>query len=185
MRPREQDEAALVARSEHLQVDQGLPTRVELQLGPDAPGQYGARLGTGSEQRVLRVDLLRGGERAVLLVHGRVVTLFSKGTRRERQVSWGGVVYNIGPAEPAIPGQSARPPTLSAGVVAPMPGRVVQVLVAPGDWVERGAPLLVVEAMKMQNAISSPSAGRVARLLAVEGQPVERGALLLDFEGAG
>jgi biotin carboxyl carrier protein len=67
-------------------------------------------------------------------------------------------------------------------VVAPMPGKVVRLLVKAGDTVEAGQGLLVVEAMKMQNEIRSPKSGVVERLLAQEGQPVNAGEILAWVE---
>jgi biotin carboxyl carrier protein len=63
-------------------------------------------------------------------------------------------------------------------VVAPMPGKVIRILVQAGDKVEAGQGLLVVEAMKMQNEIRSPKGGTVERLHVQEGQPVNAGELL-------
>ncbi len=63
-------------------------------------------------------------------------------------------------------------------VLAPMPGKVIRLLVKAGDRVEAGQGLLVVEAMKMQNEIRSPKSGTVERLLAKEGQPVNAGEVL-------
>jgi biotin carboxyl carrier protein len=63
-------------------------------------------------------------------------------------------------------------------IVAPMPGKVVRLLVREGDRVEAGQGLLVVEAMKMQNEIRSPKNGAVERVLAKEGQPVNAGDVL-------
>ena len=63
-------------------------------------------------------------------------------------------------------------------IAAPMPGKIVRVLVKPGDKVKAGQGLLVVEAMKMQNEIRSPKTGTVERLLAKEGQPVNAGDIL-------
>jgi biotin carboxyl carrier protein len=63
-------------------------------------------------------------------------------------------------------------------ILAPMPGKVIRLLVQPGDKVEAGQGLLVVEAMKMQNEIRSPKSGTVERLLAKEGQPVNAGDVL-------
>jgi len=63
-------------------------------------------------------------------------------------------------------------------IVAPMPGKVVRLLVKAGDHVEAGQGLLVVEAMKMQNEIRSPKNGTVERVLAKEGQPVNAGEIL-------
>ncbi|HYZ90335.1 MAG TPA: biotin/lipoyl-containing protein [Myxococcales bacterium] len=61
---------------------------------------------------------------------------------------------------------------------APMPGKVVRVLVKQGDQVQEGQGLVVVEAMKMENELRSPKAGVVKELHAQEGQPVEAGAKL-------
>ncbi len=63
-------------------------------------------------------------------------------------------------------------------VTAPMPGKVVRVLVKAGDAVEARQGLLVVEAMKMQNEIRSPKSGKVERLLVTEGQAVNAGEVL-------
>jgi biotin carboxyl carrier protein len=63
-------------------------------------------------------------------------------------------------------------------ILAPMPGKIVRVLVQLGEKVEAGQGLLVVEAMKMQNEIRSTKSGTVARLLAQEGQPVNAGEVL-------
>ncbi len=63
-------------------------------------------------------------------------------------------------------------------ILAPMPGKIVRVLVQTGDKVQAGQGLLVVEAMKMQNEIRSPKSGTVERLLAKEGQPVNAGEVL-------
>ncbi|HZV87445.1 MAG TPA: biotin/lipoyl-containing protein [Candidatus Binatus sp.] len=67
-------------------------------------------------------------------------------------------------------------------VVAPMPGKVVRILVEAGDKVEAGQGLLVVEAMKMQNEIRSPKGGTVERLHVKEGQPVNAGDVLAWVE---
>ncbi|MGH9794937.1 MAG: biotin/lipoyl-containing protein [Candidatus Acidiferrales bacterium] len=63
-------------------------------------------------------------------------------------------------------------------IVAPMPGKVVRLLVQQGDAIEAGKGLLVVEAMKMQNEIRAPKSGTVERLLVSEGQPVNAGEVL-------
>jgi biotin carboxyl carrier protein len=63
-------------------------------------------------------------------------------------------------------------------LTAPMPGRVVRVLEAPGADVVAGQGLVVIEAMKMENELRSPRAGRVREVAVREGQAVEAGALL-------
>ncbi len=67
-------------------------------------------------------------------------------------------------------------------ILAPMPGKVVRVLVEQGQTVEAGQGLIVVEAMKMQNEIRSPKSGKVERLLAQEGQIVNTGEVLAWVE---
>ena len=64
-------------------------------------------------------------------------------------------------------------------VNAPMPGRIIKLLVAEGDEVHEGQGLLVIEAMKMQNELRSPRAGQVERIYAAEGAGVESGAPLV------
>jgi biotin carboxyl carrier protein len=63
-------------------------------------------------------------------------------------------------------------------IVAPMPGKVIRLLVNAGDEVEAGQGLVVVEAMKMQNEIRSPKTGKVERLQVKEGQNVNAGEVL-------
>ena len=63
-------------------------------------------------------------------------------------------------------------------VLAPMPGKIVRVLVKTGDSVQAGQGLLVVEAMKMQNEIRAPKSGTIDRLAVVEGQTVNAGEVV-------
>ncbi len=64
-------------------------------------------------------------------------------------------------------------------VTAPMPGKVVRVLVEPGAAVETGQGLVVLEAMKMQNELRAPRAGRVEQVLVRPGQAVNAGEVLV------
>jgi biotin carboxyl carrier protein len=66
----------------------------------------------------------------------------------------------------------------SQRAIAPMPGKVVRVLVKAGEMVEAGRGILVVEAMKMQNEVRSPKSGKIERLLVSEGQAVSAGEVL-------
>jgi biotin carboxyl carrier protein len=67
-------------------------------------------------------------------------------------------------------------------IAAPMPGKVVKVLVKLGDEVKEGQGLVVVEAMKMENELKSPKAGKVVELPAREGTAVEINAKLVVVE---
>jgi len=65
---------------------------------------------------------------------------------------------------------------------APMPGTIIEVLVKEGDAVERGAPLLILEAMKMEHAICAPAAGTVKAIHFRKGEQVKEGMELIAFE---
>lgn len=65
-------------------------------------------------------------------------------------------------------------------IVSPMPGKVLKLLVSEGDEVVAGAPLVVVEAMKMENELCAPTAGAVRKIFVSPGEAVESGARLLD-----
>ena len=67
-------------------------------------------------------------------------------------------------------------------IVAPMPGRVVRVLVAPGDEVTAKQGVVVVEAMKMENELRSPKAGRVKDVKVRPGTSVDAGRVLVVIE---
>jgi biotin carboxyl carrier protein len=67
-------------------------------------------------------------------------------------------------------------------ISAPMPGKVIRVLVAPGDAVAPRQGLVVIEAMKMENELRASGAGRVKTVRVAEGQSVEAGALLVTVE---
>lgn len=67
-------------------------------------------------------------------------------------------------------------------ITAQMPGKIVRLLVEPGDSVEAGQGLIVVEAMKMQNEMKSPKAGTVAEVRAKPGATVAAGEVLLAIE---
>ncbi len=70
----------------------------------------------------------------------------------------------------------------AGSLVAPMPGRIVATLMSPGTAVKRGAPLLVLEAMKMEHTLQAPADGTVQGYRVKAGDQVGDGAVLVDFE---
>ena len=88
----------------------------------------------------------------------------------------------IDPLRPA-PGPSPRREMVSSGstLTAPLPGTVIQVGVRPGQSVDTGDELLVIEAMKMNNRIRSPRGGTVGDVLVQVGEQVSHGAPLLSW----
>ena len=67
-------------------------------------------------------------------------------------------------------------------LTAPMPGKVVRILLAQGSEIEAGAGVMVVEAMKMQNEVQSPKKGTIQKILVTEGAAVNAGDVLAIVE---
>lgn len=67
-------------------------------------------------------------------------------------------------------------------LTSPMPGKIVRILLQPGDEVDEGQGVIVVEAMKMQNEVQSPKKGKIIELEVIEGQAVNAGEKLVVIE---
>ena len=67
-------------------------------------------------------------------------------------------------------------------IVAPMPGLILEITVKTGDEVKENDPLLILEAMKMENVIMSPRAGIIKSVVAKKGDAVDKNQLLIEFE---
>lgn len=78
-------------------------------------------------------------------------------------------------------GMSVNGSSKQPDVKAPMPGMVLDVLVQAGQQVEKDTPLLILEAMKMENVIKSPVAGTIKLVNARKGIAVEKNAVILEF----
>ncbi len=117
-------------------------------------------------------------EELALEVDGRPHRALVARTRDRVLVALGGRVFSFETGEEtrAAGGGGAR----SGRVEAPMPGKVVSVLVAPGATVEIGQPLVVLEAMKMETTLTSEVAGTVAAVRAQAGAVVGAGDLLVE-----
>ena len=76
-------------------------------------------------------------------------------------------------------------PVSNGAILAPMPGKVIAVAVAEGDSVTKGQKLLVLEAMKMEQAMLAPFDGTVAELKVSAGGQVSEGTMLVRVEKAG
>lgn len=114
--------------------------------------------------RVAEVGLERREEGWVARIEGRPVVV-EIGDPRRRLLSRHGAAGG-GPKD----------------ITSPMPGKVIKVLVNPGDQVTAGQGLVVVEAMKMENEYKAPNAGRIGKVFVENGQTIEAGAKLLRIE---
>ncbi len=142
------------------------------------------RFTRGGHTRSFSVERLPDGRWSLLFSDGRQVC----GRARRGEAGSVSVVTASGPRtvrlDDPLHDRLAHVPAGGAAsgeeeVRALMPGRVVEVRVSPGDRVEPGAVLLVLEAMKMQNEIRASSAGVVDRCCVTAGDTVDGGALML------
>lgn len=122
-------------------------------------------LRSGGEDASYEVGIVKASARGELDVHvaGSVVRAVLNGRRFRRQ-------------------HEATTHDGEHRVTAPMPGKIVRVLVVVGDEVTAKQALVVVEAMKMENELAVPRAGRVKEVLVAEGESVEAGRLLVVVE---
>lgn len=110
------------------------------------------------------------------------VTRRSAALRRGRQLflEWEGELLAIEAVDPIAEAEAAH--AHQGGLSAPMNGSIVRVLVEPGQTVEAGATLVVLEAMKMEHSIRAPHAGVVKALYCSEGELVEEGTPLVELD---
>jgi biotin carboxyl carrier protein len=124
-----------------------------------------------------------GSTFATLLLDGTSVEVGLARRREGYTVVLDDVSLDVDLARPGATSVSGRHgPAGATRLSAPMPGRIVRVLAAVGDEVTAGQPVVVVEAMKMENEIRSPRPGRVLSLDVREGEAVDAGALLAVVE---
>lgn len=131
-------------------------------------GEFGLSLlldGANSSSREVHVTPSGRPGELLALIDGRTVNVTMNGRRSRRR---GADAAGAGSGEQKI--------------AAPMPGRVVRVLVSPGEEVAARQPVVVVEAMKMENELRSARDGRVREVVVAEGQSVEAGAVLVVVE---
>lgn len=93
--------------------------------------------------------------------------------------SFDGEIYFADVAEKGV---RAKARHRDASMSAPMPGLVLKILVRPGDVVAKGAPLLILEAMKMEHQIVAPSDGEIAAVNCREGELVQSGVELVTLK---
>ena len=149
-------------------------------------GRYRIVLDENSREPVL-VDAAKAGEYVLsLLVDAsgvsREVVVAPSNVRGELVVAIDGrsVRLNVnGRRSRRRSGEAAGAGGGESSIAAPMPGRIVRVLVGPGDAVAARQPLVVVEAMKMENELRSPRAGTVKDVTVTPGMSVEAGRVLV------
>jgi biotin carboxyl carrier protein len=135
------------------------------------------------------IDLEQGGAQELysLLFNGQSYELIIESERFNYGVTIRGEHFYIQVEDERTRRLNAgrKAPALPEGelpVLAPIPGLVVKILVDVGDAVEDGQPLMLLEAMKMENEIRAPRSGVVKKIEAVAGERVEQNGLLIVLE---
>ncbi len=149
---------------------------LDLQVVPDGTGFVVAV--EGQERRV--EGTIGGSMRA--RVDGRPIEAWVRRQGENVIVEMRGHAYTFrlrDPRAPKLARRSAHADLTRGELHAPMPGLIVKVLAEEGDEVEAGRPIVVIEAMKMQNALAAPVSGRVRSITVAPGIAVETGQLLL------
>ncbi|MFS1287857.1 acetyl/propionyl/methylcrotonyl-CoA carboxylase subunit alpha [Pseudomonas piscis] len=151
----------------------GLPAQVALHLSAD--GQDRA-----INLQTLGADYRLQGER--LLVEHQGVRREHRAIRRgdTLYLHWQGEMRSITTYDPIAAADASH--SQHGGLIAPMNGSIVRVLVQAGQSVEAGAQLVVLEAMKMEHSIRAPHAGIVKALYCQEGEMVSEGSALVELE---
>ncbi|GAB4214559.1 MAG: biotin carboxylase N-terminal domain-containing protein [Sandaracinaceae bacterium] len=152
---------------------------VRVALTPMRDGSFRATMSGGERDlRVVGVSLDETGDsgtlRAQLGDHRVTARLVATEDQVHVHVLGVSVTFERVPRFHQRRGESA-----ADGCVAPMPGKILRVLVQPNDPVEVGATLVIMEAMKMEHAIKAPHAGKVAEVRIQVGEQVEGGQLLV------
>jgi biotin carboxyl carrier protein len=122
------------------------------------------------------------GERVEIMPEGRSLTQVQKEAEGNKSVGES-KAFNPNPAPITSP--SPNPALSGNTVIAPLPGTVVEVFVKPGDKVEAGKVLLIIEAMKMKNSIRSTWSGTIGEVLIGTGQTVAHKQALVKFADLG
>ena len=165
----------------------GRTRTVSIERSGEAPGTFRVSVDGRSRQ----VDVRRVGEFGLSLLVERGTVPLSREIVVAPGPAQGELLVGIGGRTVAAAVNGRRTSRAAEGgarahgeraVVAPMPGRVVRVLVNPGDEVAARQPVIVVEAMKMENELRSPRAGRVTDVQVTAGSSVEAGRVLVVIE---
>ena len=137
------------------------------------------------DDRWLEADLIEISRyvKSLRLEDGTQFPLIHHRDGNTHSISLGESIISVDIIDPLAAKRRRREDEIStSGVVrALMPGRVVRVLVSKGDAVRKGAGLLILEAMKMENEIQSPADGTVNEVFVTDGQTVENGAELVHI----
>ncbi len=168
-----------------------MATKHRVRLGDDEfdveieeqPEGVAARL--GDTWRSIQLERIAGSAEYGAIVDGKPFQVFAEGSQHGFEVVVNGHGYSISTTRVTIPEIAPAVDMTAARAdeewvqISPMAGVVQKVLVSPNDHIEAGAPLVVIEAMKMQNELHAHRGGQVKAVYVTVGQQVEPGTPLL------
>ncbi|AUX45880.1 hypothetical protein SOCE26_073760 [Sorangium cellulosum] len=162
----------------HVTLPSGREIPVDVAHLPDGQVQVSV------EGRTMLADAIGQGASTHLRLDGRGVDLWLDGAPPDVGVAANGRRFGArveSERARALRSAAQAGPAMGEGLVtSPMPGRVLKVLVREGDEVAAGAPLVVVEAMKMENELGAARSGVVKKIYVTPGATVESGARLVE-----
>jgi 3-methylcrotonyl-CoA carboxylase alpha subunit len=135
----------------------------------------------GGEPVAAGIEALSAQGQITGVLGGRRVAAVVVADRETRHVFDAGHHHVLGCVDP-VDGAGSGHEEEGSGLVSPMPGKVIALLAKAGDAVDKGAPLLVLEAMKMEHTISAPHAGTVKSFRFAAGDQVGEGVELVEFD---
>ncbi|OAI86400.1 acetyl/propionyl/methylcrotonyl-CoA carboxylase subunit alpha [Pseudomonas putida] len=150
------------------------------------PAHISLHLSSNGQQQALGLDRTAP---SLFTLDGERLRIDDNGVRRQYQairrgdtlyLRWDGELHAVQAFDPIAEAEAGH--GHQGGLTAPMNGSIVRVLVVPGQVVEAGTQLVVLEAMKMEHSIRAPHAGTVATLYCQEGEMVSEGCVLVALE---
>jgi len=146
-----------------------------VEITPEGAASY--RVVVDGNAMTLTAEPLAGGRFRLTGPHGvTIAEVTSAGNRR---------FVRLGAMDFVLDREASgrrRGASAAGGLEAPMPGVVTRVHVSAGDTVEKGQPLIAIEAMKMEHVVRAPRAGRVKKVAATAGAMVQGGVPLVELD---
>ena len=146
---------------------------------------------TFDAEEITALDTLKTGENTYHAIHDnksyKIIIQEQDFLKKKYTVNLNGTDYKVGISDDLDKLIKELGFEVGAGakvneIFSPMPGLIFDIMVNEGDEVTEDQPLLILEAMKMENVISAPREGKIKKIAVQKGQAIEKKALLIEFE---
>jgi biotin carboxyl carrier protein len=153
----------------------------EVKVSLEAAGSNSFRVSVGDASHDVSAEFI-GQEEILLNVDGRIFNVIIQSDSLSHSVFVNGRLFRVEKRSAMKMLREEKGRQKKRDVKITMPGRIVQVLAVLGEEVQEGQPILVLEAMKMQNEIKAPQAGQLTKVCFQAGDYVEAGSVLFTVE---